>query len=75
MNAADVDAYLVCDHSEPGIGHAYNMVVINGTGYIIDTTWDSGNRYVGGKIRQFDRMVSKDYFMPGISQSYRLRGW
>jgi transglutaminase/protease-like cytokinesis protein 3 len=51
------------------------MVIINGTGYIIDTTWDSGNLYENGRITQFDRMISKDYFMPGVSQSYRLRDW
>ncbi|GHV88813.1 hypothetical protein AGMMS50267_11730 [Spirochaetia bacterium] len=75
LDAAGVDTYLISDHSEPGIGHAYNMVVINGTGYIIDTTWDSGNRFENGRITKFDRMVSKNYFMPGVSQSYRLRRW
>ncbi|GMO49637.1 MAG: hypothetical protein Pg6C_12460 [Treponemataceae bacterium] len=74
-NAAGVDTYLVSDCSEPGIGHAYNMVVINNTGYIVDATWDSGNVYENGRIRKFDRTVSKAYFMPGVSQSYRLRGW
>jgi transglutaminase-like putative cysteine protease len=75
MNAAGVDTYLVSDCSEPGIGHAYNMVIINGTGYIVDTTWDSGNEYRNGRIRKFDRTVSKTYFMPGVSESYRLRRW
>jgi transglutaminase/protease-like cytokinesis protein 3 len=75
LDAVGLDVYLVSDHSQPGIGHAYNMVIINGTGYIIDTTWDSGNWYKNGRITRFDRMNSKDYFMPGVSQSYRLRGW
>jgi transglutaminase/protease-like cytokinesis protein 3 len=75
MDAAGLDTYLISDHSQPGIGHAYNMVVINNTGYIIDTTWDSGNWYQSGRIVQFNRMISKDYFMPSVSQSYRLRGW
>jgi hypothetical protein len=75
MNAAGVDTYLISDLSAPKIGHAYNMVVINDTGYIIDTTWDSGNRYGNNKIIEFKRTVSKKFFMPGISQSYKLRGW
>jgi transglutaminase-like putative cysteine protease len=75
MDSAGVETYLISDHSEPGIGHAYNMVVINNTGYIIDTTWDSGNKYEFGKIIDFKKMISKDYFMPNISQSYNLRGW
>ncbi|GHV57571.1 hypothetical protein AGMMS49579_23620 [Spirochaetia bacterium] len=75
LDAAGIDTYLISDHSEPDIGHAYNMVIINGAGYIIDTTWDSGNRFENGRITKFDRMISKDYFMPGVSQSYRLRGW
>jgi hypothetical protein len=74
-DAAGLDTYLICDSSKPGVGHAYNMVVINNTGYIIDTTWDSGNLYQSSRIIQFDRMISKDYFMPSVSQSYRLRGW
>jgi transglutaminase/protease-like cytokinesis protein 3 len=72
LDAAGIDTYLICDYIN---GHAYNMAVINGTGYIIDTTWDSGNWYQFGKITQFKRMINKDYFMPDISQSYRLRGW
>jgi transglutaminase/protease-like cytokinesis protein 3 len=75
MNAAGVDTYLISDCSEPGIAHAYNMVVIDDTGYIIDTTWDSGNRYEDGRIQQFKRMVSKDYFMPSVYRSYKLRNW
>jgi transglutaminase-like putative cysteine protease len=75
MDAAGIDTYLVSDHSQPGIGHAYNMVIINNTGYIIDTTWDSGNWYQSGRLTRFDRMIQKDYFMPSVSQSYRLRGW
>jgi transglutaminase/protease-like cytokinesis protein 3 len=75
MDAAGLETYLISDYSKPGVGHAYNMVVIDGTGYIIDTTWDSGNWFVDGRITRFDRMVSKSYFMSGVSQSYRLRGW
>jgi hypothetical protein len=75
LDAAGIDTYLICDFSQPGIGHAYNMVIINGTGYIIDTTWDSGNKYEFGEIKEFKKMISKNYFMPDISQSYRLRGW
>jgi hypothetical protein len=75
MNAAGVDTYLICDSSQPGVGHAYNMVVIDGTGYIIDTTWDSGNEYENGRITQFNRMVSKKFFMPDVAGSYTLRGW
>jgi hypothetical protein len=74
-DAAGLDTYLILDHSEPGVGHAYNMVIINNTGYIIDTTWDSGNRYQSGRITRFDRMISKEYFMPSVSQSYSLRDW
>jgi hypothetical protein len=51
------------------------MVVINGTGYIIDTTWDSGNKYENGGIIQWKMTYRKKYFMPGIAQSYQLRGW
>jgi len=75
MDAAGIETYLISDHSQPGIGHAYNMVVINGTGYIIDATWDSGNSYQNGRVTQFNKTVNKSYFMPGISQSYYLRGW
>ncbi|GHT80319.1 hypothetical protein FACS1894130_11360 [Spirochaetia bacterium] len=77
MDSVGIDTYLTIDNSnpDPNIGHAYNMVVINGTGYIIDTTWDSGNWFVNSRITKFDRMISKDYFMPGVSQSYRLRRW
>ena len=75
LDAAGLDVYLISDHSAPNIGHAYNMVVIDGTGYIIDTSWDSGNQYVNGRITRFKRTESKDYFMPSVSQSYRLRRW
>jgi hypothetical protein len=75
LDAVGIDTYLISDHSEPEIGHAYNMVLINNTGYIIDTTWDSGNKYESGKIIEFKRMKSKDFFMPNISQSYQLRNW
>ncbi|GHU97615.1 hypothetical protein FACS189483_04110 [Spirochaetia bacterium] len=73
--AAGIDTYLISDHSKPGIGHAYNMVVIDRVGYIIDTTWDSGNQVKYNRSISDKKMVSKDYFMPSISQSYRLRGW
>ncbi|GHT57388.1 hypothetical protein FACS1894109_09320 [Spirochaetia bacterium] len=73
--AAGIDTYLISDHSKPGIGHAYNMVMIDGTGYIIDTTWDSGNQVMYNRYIKQEKMNSKDYFMPGISQSYRLRTW
>ena len=73
MNAAGVDTYLISDRSEPGVAHAYNMVVINNTGYIIDTTWDSGNKYKNGMITQFNRMNRKKYFMPDVAGSYVLR--
>jgi transglutaminase/protease-like cytokinesis protein 3 len=75
LDAVGLDTYLICDRSPPNIAHAYNMVIINGTGYIIDTTWDSGNKYKFGEIIEFKKMFSKKYFMPGISQSYRLRDW
>jgi transglutaminase-like putative cysteine protease len=75
MDAAGVDTYLISDHSKPGIGHAYNMVVINGTGYIIDTTWDSKNQYEGGRITQFAPPCTTEYFLLGISESYKERGW
>jgi transglutaminase/protease-like cytokinesis protein 3 len=51
------------------------MVVINDTGYFVDTTWDSGNHYVFGEIKEFKQMYRKDYFMPDIIQCYKLRGW
>jgi transglutaminase-like putative cysteine protease len=76
MDAAGIDTYLVCDWSgPPDTAHAYNMVVINGTGYIIDTTWDSGNKFENGRITQWKLTYKKTYFMPGIAQSYQLRGW
>ena len=75
LDAVGLDTYYISDHSQPGIGHAYNMVIINGTGYIIDTTWDSGNKYQFGEIIEFKRMFQKKYFMPDVSQSYRLRDW
>jgi hypothetical protein len=77
MDAAGIDTYLISDLSGPD-GHAYNMVVINGTGYIVDTTWDSGNKYQGGRITESAGMKSKVYFMPDITQSYinrRSQGW
>jgi len=75
LDAAGVENYVIFDLSNPDVGHAYNMVLIDGTGYIIDTTWDSGNRYENGAMREFKRMISKDYFMPDIARSYSLRGW
>jgi transglutaminase/protease-like cytokinesis protein 3 len=75
MDASGIETYLISDRSQPGIGHAYNMVVINGTGYIIDTTWYSGNQYINGAITQWDMMYRKTYFMPSIAQSYQLRDW
>jgi transglutaminase-like putative cysteine protease len=78
--AAGIDAYLISDHSgvKPNgeqIGHAYNMVMIDETGYVIDTTWDSGNQVEHNKYIAYDQMISKDYFMPSISESYKLRHW
>ncbi|GHV04551.1 hypothetical protein FACS189485_10190 [Spirochaetia bacterium] len=73
MDATGIETYLVTEVYDPTGAHAYNMVVINGTGYIIDTTWDSGNKYERGKIIQFSMTKRKDYFMPGITQSYALR--
>jgi len=75
LDATGVDTYLISDFSKSGVGHAYNMVVINNTGYIIDTTWDSGNKYELGKMKEHNRLISKNYFMPDINQSYKLRGW
>jgi transglutaminase/protease-like cytokinesis protein 3 len=75
MEAAGIDTYLISDHSNPEYGHAYNMVVINGTGYIVDTTWDSANEYKGGRITKFDGMKNTLYFMPDIAQSYVNRRW
>jgi transglutaminase/protease-like cytokinesis protein 3 len=73
-DAAGLETYLILDHSKSRIGHAYNMVIIDNTGYIVDTTWDSRNEYRSG--RSTPHTISKDdYFMPSISQSYRLRGW
>jgi transglutaminase-like putative cysteine protease len=73
MDASGVETYLVSEVIDPTSAHAYNMVMINGTGYIIDTTWDSGNKYERGRITQFFMMQRKDYFMPDITQSYVLR--
>jgi hypothetical protein len=75
-DSVGLDTYLISDHTIPnGGGHAYNMVVVNGTGYIIDTTWDSGNiSDVGGKIT-FQRRFEKNYFMPSIALSYYNRNW
>jgi transglutaminase-like putative cysteine protease len=75
MDSAGIETYLISDHSQPQIGHAYNMVVINGTGYIVDTTWDSGNKYIDSAITQWKMTYRKTYFMPGIAESYQLRGW
>jgi transglutaminase-like putative cysteine protease len=75
MDEAGIDTYLISDYSKPGIGHAYNMVVIDGTGYIIDTTWDSPNKYGDGKIIEFSPPCTTEYFMLGISESYKERGW
>jgi hypothetical protein len=73
MDATGKEAYLIVEDIDPENAHAYNMVVINGTGYIIDTTWDSGNKYENGTRTRWDRPYKKDYFMPGIAQSYQLR--
>jgi transglutaminase/protease-like cytokinesis protein 3 len=75
MDASGIETYLISDHSKPGVGHAYNMVVINGTGYIVDITWDFGNWYKNGAITRWDMTFKKEYFMASISQSYQLRGW
>jgi hypothetical protein len=75
MDAVGIDTYLICDYSEPGIGHAYNMVVIDGTGYIVDTTWDSGNQWKNGKVTSSGGMSGRLYCMPDIAKSYELRGW
>ncbi|GHU45451.1 hypothetical protein FACS1894190_17580 [Spirochaetia bacterium] len=73
--AAGIDTYMISDHSAPNIGHAYNMVIVDGTGYIIDTTWDSGNQVMYNRYTANKKMFKKDYFMPSIPQSYKLRGW
>jgi transglutaminase-like putative cysteine protease len=75
MDASGIETYLISEVIDPENAHAYNMVVIDGTGYIIDTTWDSGNKYKNGAITQWNMTFKKEYFMPGISQSYQLRGW
>jgi hypothetical protein len=75
MDSSGVETYLISEVIDPENAHAYNMVVIGGTGYIIDTTWDSGNIYQSGKIVRFGRLRTKDYFMLDVAQSYRLRGW
>jgi transglutaminase/protease-like cytokinesis protein 3 len=75
-DSVGLDTYLICDYTIPnGGGHAYNMVVINGTGYIIDTTWDSGNVSGRGGNTTFQRRFEKNYFMPSIALSYMRRGW
>jgi hypothetical protein len=76
-DAAGIDTYLILD-SPPLIldfpfNHAYNMVVINGTGYIVDTTWDSNNKYQNGRVISSGGMDSRHYYMPGITESYELR--
>jgi hypothetical protein len=76
MDAAGIDTYLIRDHSPviPDFYHAYNMVVINGTGYIVDTTWDSdNNKYQNGKVISSGGMSSRRYCMPGITESYEYR--
>ncbi|GHV20919.1 hypothetical protein FACS189494_05530 [Spirochaetia bacterium] len=73
--AAGIDTYMIGDVATPGKAHEFNMVIINGTGYIIDTTWDSGNQVRYNRYTAYKKMISKDYFMPSISQSYKLRGW
>jgi hypothetical protein len=73
MDASGVETYLVSEVIDPTSAHAYNMVMINGTGYIIDTTWDSGNKYERGRITLSFMTQRKDYFMPDITQSYVLR--
>jgi hypothetical protein len=75
MDASGIETYLISEVIDPENAHAYNMVVINGTGYIIDTTWDSGNQYINGAITQWKMMYTKKYFMPSIAQSYQLREW
>jgi hypothetical protein len=75
MDAAGINTYLISDHSKPGIGHAYNMVIINGTGYIIDTTWDSKNHYQNGRFITYNPVSDTKFFMRGVSESYQLRGW
>jgi transglutaminase-like putative cysteine protease len=74
MDASGIETYLISEVIDPENAHAYNMVVINGTGYIIDTTWDSGNKYINGAITKWDMMYRKTYFMSDIAQSYQLRG-
>jgi transglutaminase-like putative cysteine protease len=75
MDAAGINTYLISDYSKPGIGHAYNMVIINGTGYIIDTTWDSKNQYQNGRFVTYNPVSDTKFFMLGVSESYKLRGW
>jgi hypothetical protein len=73
MDAVGIETYLVSEVIDITSAHAYNMVAINGTGYIIDTTWDSGNKYERGKITKSSMTERKDYFMRDITQSYALR--
>jgi transglutaminase-like putative cysteine protease len=59
MDAAGIETYLISEVIDPENAHAYNMVVINETGYVIDTTWDSGNKYEGGKITRWELTWNK----------------
>jgi hypothetical protein len=70
MDAAGIDTYLIKDYP---LKHAYNMVVINGTGYIVDTTWDSNNHYQNGQHISSGGMFRRLYCMPGITESYEYR--
>ncbi|GHV78402.1 hypothetical protein AGMMS49944_01930 [Spirochaetia bacterium] len=75
MTAVGIDTYLVGDIATPGKAHEFNLVIIDGVGYIIDTTWDSGNAVRYNRYTEFKRTKTKEWFMPSVPKSYKMRGW
>lgn len=53
------------DLSDAAPNHVWNEAYVNGRWVVIDTTWDSSNRYEGGKFTEGER-VSELYFDPTI---------
>jgi hypothetical protein len=60
------------------INHVWNEAYINGRWIIIDTTWDSGNDYRGGKKTSSDGLYYSRYFDPtleAISIDHRIHDY
>ena len=46
--------------------HAWNEAYVDGRWVILDTTWDSGNKYQGGRFSEGTGLRSRKYFDPTL---------